>query len=286
MRAWLPVAGILLLALQGTGVGAQQVLSPMQVGQLVREVVYNELQDHQAHGFWRYWVESRTPAGTLLNEQVETTDGPIFRLEKMNGRPLDLDARQKESDRLKELLDSPRQRSLLQQEHGANERRIGEIVALLPDAFLYQYAGQENGCARLTFRPNPAYPAHSIQQRVFHAMTGTLWINLRYKRMARLDGHLADNLNFGFGLLGQIYKGGWFQLQRVQVSPTEWKTSRLEIHITGRALLIKSFARETSEVRGGFCPLPADLTLLQGFALLGQGTNGSLVASTNRTFTP
>ena len=141
---------------------------------------------------------------------------------------------------------------------------------MLPDAFLYDYAGEENGCYRLRFRPNPAYPAHSIEARIFHSMSGTLWVDARYKRLSRLNGHVQENLDFGYGILGRLYKGGWFQLQRVQVSPTEWKTERLEVHMCGRALLVKSFARDTSEARGGFAPVPAGMNLAQGMALLEQ----------------
>src|SRR5208337_2641881 len=144
-----------------------------------------------------------------------------------------------------------------------DEERIGRILSLLPDAYLYEYAGEENGCYRLNFHPNPDYPARSIEARVFHAMSGTLWVNARWKRLARLDGHVAENLDFGYGLLGRLYKGGWFQLERSQVGGSDWKTEHLEIHMFGRALLVKSFARETSERRGGFAQVPAGLTLEQ-----------------------
>jgi hypothetical protein len=101
-------------------------------------------------------------------------------------------------------------------------------------------------------------------------MSGTLWVDARYKRLARLDAHTEDNVDFGYGILGRLYKGGWFQLQRTQVSPTDWKTERLEVHMCGRALLVKNFARETSELRGGFVPVPAGMKLAQGMALLQQ----------------
>jgi len=32
------------------------------------------------------------------------------------------------------------------------------------------------------------------------------------KRMVRLDAQVQENLDFGFGLLGRLYKGGWFQM--------------------------------------------------------------------------
>jgi hypothetical protein len=75
-------------------------------------------------------------------------------------------------------------------------------------------------------------------------------------------------VDFGFGILGRLYQGGWFRLERQQVSPTDWKTKSLEVHMNIRALLVKTFARETSETRGGFKPVPAGMSLAQGLELL------------------
>jgi hypothetical protein len=48
----------------------------------------------------------------------------------------------------------------------------------------------------------------------------------------------------------------------------DWKTQRLEVHMQGRAMLFKTIARETSEVRGGFVPVPPKLSLQQAVALV------------------
>jgi hypothetical protein len=101
-------------------------------------------------------------------------------------------------------------------------------------------------------------------------MSGELRIDARFKRLVRLDGHLDENVDFGFGLLGRLYKGGWFRLERTQVSATDWKTERMEVHMIGRALVFKSIARETSEVRGGFVPVPARMSFAEGMMLLDQ----------------
>jgi hypothetical protein len=261
------MVGILTLA---QGVCCAQSQQPTSAGQLVREVVYNELNDHQGHGYWRYWVERNTPRETRLEEQIETAEGPITRLTLSNGHPPSAEAEVEEQERLQRLLTSPDEKAKHLREYEENENRIGRILALLPDAFLYDYDGEENGCHRLRFRPNPEYPAHSIEARIFHSMSGTLWVDARYKRLSRLDGHVQENLDFGYGILGRLYKGGWFQLERIQVSPTDWKTERLEVHMCGRALLVKSFARDTSEARGGFAPVPSGMNLAQGMALLRQ----------------
>jgi hypothetical protein len=268
------MTGILFLALGLSSAIAQQSQPFMPPGQLVREVVYNELHDHERHGYWRYWVERRVQKETRLEDQVETTDGPITLLERSNGHPLDAVRRLAEQDRLNHLLNSPQEQARFRQEHAEDEKRIGRIVALLPDAFLYEYDGEENGCYRLRFRPNPEYPAHSIEARIFHSMNGELWVSARYKRLARLDGHLEENVDFGYGILGRLYKGGWFRLQRAQVSATDWKTERLEVHMSGRAMLFKTIAHETSEHRGGFASVPAGMSLAQGFSLLNQASAG------------
>jgi hypothetical protein len=275
---------MLTVVLTAASGAAQQSQSPAQSPTqseppvtLVREVVYNEMHDHERHGWWRYWIEKHAPKETLLEEQVETSDGPLTRVKQLNGHPLDAKGQQQEEARLQTLLNSPSEQASLKQAYIDDEKRIGRIVALLPEAFLYEDAGEENGLRHLRFRPNPNYPPHSIEARIFHAMTGDLWVDERMKRMAQLKGQLQDNVDFGFGILGRLYKGGWFELQRTQVSTTDWKTERLEVHMNGRAMLFKTIARETSEVRGGFAEVPAAMDLAQGMHLLNE-TNPSTSA--------
>jgi hypothetical protein len=245
-------------------------LQALPAGQLVREVIYNEQHDHQSHGSWRYWIERRSAAGTRVEEQVETADGPISRMTQNNGRALSAEEESGEQARLERLLSSPGEQARHLRQYDEDEQRIGRILALLPDAFVYEYDGEESGYYRLRFRPNPEYPAQSIEARIFHAMNGTLWVDARAKRLARLDGRVGENVDFGFGILGRLCKGGWFRLVRVQVSATDWKTESLEVHMNVRALLVKTFAREASEVRGGFVAVPSGMSLAQGLEVLNQ----------------
>ena len=247
---------------------AQAKLPAIPPGQLVREVVYNELGDHERHGYWRYFAEKHTQQGTMVEDQIETADGTVKELVLSNGRPLGRTARQVEREQLDHLLASDADKARLRREHFEDERRIGRILALLPDAFLFEYVNEESGCWHLRFWPNPQYPAQGIEARIFHAMTGELWIDARMKHLVRLDGRLQSNVDFGYGLLGRLYKDGWFRLERTQVSATDWKTNRLEIHMNGRAMLFKTIARETSEVRSNFSPVPAAMSLKQGVDML------------------
>ena len=231
------------------------------------------------HGYWRYWIEHHSQKGTRTDEQIETSEGPITRLDRSNGHPLDAAERLAEAGPYQPSAHSPAEQARRRQEYAEDENRIGRILALLPDAFVYEYAGEENGSYRLKFHPNPNYPARSIEARIFHAMSGELWVDARSKRLARLEGRVEENVDFGYGILGRLYKGGWFRLVRTQVSATDWKTAQLEVHMNGRALLVKSFAKETSEVRGGFTPAPMGMNLEQGIIFLKMSENRAVLAT-------
>ena len=263
----MPVRSIVLSMVAFAAWRAWAEPPPEPPGQLVREVVFNEQHDHLLHGYWRYWIALEGQQNRI-EEQIETADGPVTRLVASDGHALNQRDQQQEQERMNRLLGSSDEQARHRQEFDDDERRIGHILALLPDAFVYAYDGMENGCYRLRFGANPNYPAHSVEARIFHAMSGTIWIDARFKHLARLDGQLQENVDFGYGILGRLDKGGWFRLQRRQVSSTDWKTERLEIHMSGRALLFKTIARETSQVRGGFASVPTGLTLAEGMKML------------------
>jgi hypothetical protein len=268
-----PIAVALVLLPAVSPGQASLAIPPVQ---LVREVIYNELQDHSRHGSWRYSIEQQEPNETRLVEQIETADGPVKRLLRANGQPLDAIREQAELARLDHLLTSPAEQAHARQEFAEDQVRIGRIMAMFPDAFLFDYAGQQDGCHHLRFHSNPSYTAHTIESRIFHSMAGDLWVDARLKRIVRVEGHLQNNIDIGFGLLGRINKSGWFRMQRTQVAPTEWKTQRLEIHINGSAMLFKTIGRQTSEVRRAFSPVPADLALAQGIDMLRSHNSANL----------
>ncbi len=254
---------------------------------LVREVVYNELHDHDKHGYWQYWIERHSGKGSRVDAQIETPDGPVTRAQFSNGRPLSTDARAEEDRRMDRLLNSTAEQAKHRKEYAEDEHRIGRILTLLPDAFLYEPSQEQmmSGelCYHLRFRPNPAYPAHSIESRIFHAMAGDLWISVKSKHLVRLDGKLQENVDFGYGILGRLYKDGWFRLERTHVNSGsssgagDWKTQRLEVHMAGRAMLFKTIAHETSEVRGGFTPVPSGLTLQEAASMIRQPLSTAMV---------
>jgi hypothetical protein len=241
---------------------------------LVADVIYNELHDRESDSFWEYRSERISGAQNVVREQVETADGPIFRVIEDHGNPLDADARRREEARLRELVERPGAMARVRQEHEQDEERLRKVMEMLPDAFLFEYDGVNEGDrVRIAFRPNPAFVPTSYEARVVHALGGTFTVNQRLKRMIDMDGRLVERVDFGYGILGHVEKDGTFEIRREQVSETHWKTDLVEVHIQGKVLLFKNVTKDQREARSNFRPVPHDISVAAAKELLDQAGN-------------
>lgn len=273
MRSVLPLAGALLLC----AVPALRAQTPTESPHnLVKEVVYNELQERRQVSLWQFRVEKRVAAITTLQQEIETRSGPVYRVLARQGKPLDPAAQNKETERLNNLLRNPAEQARMKQDHDAEEQRLQRLIGAMPDAFLYAYAGTAEGNLRLTFQPNPAYNPSTYETRVYHALSGEIWIEPRLKRLAKIDAHIVDQIDFGYGLFGHIEKGGTFQIGRQQVSETRWKTSLIDVHVSGRIVFFKAISKDQREVRSNFQPMPANCSVQDAVTLLNGPLNSAL----------
>jgi hypothetical protein len=243
--------------------------------QLVTDVMYNELRDRQCDSYWQYRSFRVSGSQDVVREQVETSDGPIYRMLGDHNRPLDPEERRREDQRLRDLITRPGAMNRVQQDHVKDEERMKKVIEMLPEAFLYEYEGPAQGDeVRLSFRPNPAFTPATYEARIMHALGGTLIVNQRLKRMVDMQGSMLDRVDFGYGLLGYIEKGGTFEIKREQVSETRWKTSLVEIHIQGKALLFHNVTKDQREARTDFRPVPHDISLTAAKELLDEAASG------------
>jgi len=169
MRNVLPLAGALLWC----ALPALRAQSPPQSAHdLVKDVVYNELQERRQASLWQYRVEKRVATQTTVQQVVETRSGLVYRVIARQGRPLDPAAQKKETERLNNLVRNSAEQARMKQDYEAEEQRVERLIAAMPDAFLYTYDGTTEGNLRLSFRPNPAYSPQTYEARVYHALAG------------------------------------------------------------------------------------------------------------------
>jgi hypothetical protein len=238
-------------------------------GELVVAVVANEISDREKLRKWLCLIEKRAGKQTLTQVQVETKEGPLYRLLAIDGTALNLEQRQQDDARIGRLLKDPRQLQKLKQAQDEDEIKLEKLIGLLPAAFIYDYDGVEDNLLRVRFRPNPDYTPPTYEARVVHSLAGTILIEPEHKRLAKVSGQLMNRVDFGYGLLGRI-DSRTVELGRVPVGPQEWKTAFINIHFTGRLAIFKTISKEQYERRSDFRVVSSDLSLSDAKALLGS----------------
>jgi hypothetical protein len=235
--------------------------------ELVVAVVANELVDREQLRKWIWLMEKRVGKETLTEEQVETRDGPLYRLLAIDGTPLNPSQRQQDDARLGRLLKDPSLLLKLKQAQDDDELKLQKLLSIMPHAFLYDYDGIEENLLRLKFRPNPDYTPPTYEARVIHSLAGTILIDSDRHRLTKVVGQLVNRVEFGYGLLGRI-DSGTMEFGRVEVGPQQWKTAFINIHFSGRVAVFKTISKDQYERRSDFRLVASDLSLSDAKALL------------------
>ena len=230
----------------------------------------------------RFRLRKTSPRLDSTKEVLETSDGAVARLVAINNRPLTPAEEQTEQDRLDLLLADPsRQRHRKQSEEG-DFGIVLKLLRMLPSAYLYQYAGVGSGPAgavqKFTFRPNPSFSPPDLESQALTAMTGEVWIDASQDRVTRLEGHLQQDTDYGWGILGKLDKGGWIVIEQAQVDGHQWRIVRFKMQMNLR-ILFKTRNIDTVEEMTHYAPVPVGLNYRQAIQMLraapGGGSQGS-----------
>ncbi len=245
---------------------------------LIREAVANEVAASNNSSI-KHMFRSRkqTPQGSQTRLYVETRDAMVGLTIAYNDTPLNAAQARGEEARLNSLAANPEQlRRKHSQEQETADRTL-RILKALPDAFLYEYDGEQEGTATLgkvgdqlvslRFRPNPAYHPPSHVEEVLEGMSGVLLIDRKAMRIAKIDGTLSKEVSFGWGILGHLNKGGHFLVEQCDVGDDSWEISHMALSFSGKILLLKSIAIKSDEVFSDFRRVPSDTTFAKGIQL-------------------
>jgi len=278
-HAWI----FFLAAIASTAAVAAAQTSPAQNSpsplELVRATVVEEVaaaNDHSVKHIFRDY--KKTPQGSQTRIYVETTQAIAGMTVAYNDKTLNGEQLQNEEGRLAGLVGNPEQLSRKERQEKEEANRTLSIVKALPEAFLFDYDGTEPGTAtlgregaqlvRLKFRPNPSYRPPSHVEDVLVGMAGFLLIDPAAHRIARIDGTLFEEVNFGWGILGHLNKGGHFFVEQQDLGDGSWDVSCMRLDFAGKILLFKNIAIKSDEVFSNFRRVPAGTTFAQGVEML------------------
>jgi hypothetical protein len=284
----LRIVGAVILIVLLTGAGAirlaaqpspQYVQDNASCAALLRATVANEVaaaSDDSANHMFR--SRKQTPQGSQTRLYVETREAIAGITIAYNDHSLTPEQMKGEESRLDGMASNPEQMRRKHLQEQENAEHTLRIVKALPDAFLYEYDGEEEGAAdlaksgvrlvRLKFRPNPAYRPPSHVEEVLIGMQGVVLIDPAARRIAKIDGTLIKEVGFGWGILGHLDKGGRFLVQQCDAGNGSWEVSRMSLNFTGKILLFKNLSIRSDELFGDFRPVPASTTFAQAVEML------------------
>lgn len=265
--AW--AGGVCLLA-QGQ---SSTAFTPEQAQALVMRALATESRAAQELSRGKhplcYKLRKVSPRLTSTKEIVETRDGDVARLLTINDQPLSAADEQREETRLQALLDDPGLQQHRKQSEDSDTARALKVLRVLPNAFLYQYAGTAetaNGLvARFPFKPNPQFDPPDLETGVLTAMAGELWIDPVHERVVRLAGTLQQDKQIALGL-AELDKGGTVEIVQADVGD-QWRIVHLKLVMNGR-ILFKSKNSDSVQDYSDFKPLAPDMTYRQAVEML------------------
>src|SRR5579863_2847490 len=246
---------------------------PADAQALVERALANELLAAQdtSHPM-RYKLRKTSPRLTTVKLICETADGAVARLISVDGQPLSTMDENKEQVRLDGLLNDPGRQRHRKQSEQDDANRAMKVLRALPKAFLYTPVNGDAGAAsagiaRYDFKPNPKFDPADLETEALSAMSGELWIDTAKERVIHLSGHLDDDVDFGWGILGRLAKGGTILLEQADVGDGQWRLTHFQMAIHGR-VLFKAKVFDTEEVESEFAPVPADTTYQKAIGML------------------
>jgi hypothetical protein len=260
--------------------GQPATVSPYQdPAALVRKAVQNEIKandDDTARFLFR--GTKTTPKGSTTKLYVETKEATAGLVVAHDGKPLTPEQRRAEEARVERFVNHPEELKKKREQERESADRTLRIVRALPDAFLFEYAGEEPGSegigrtgdplVKLQFRPNPHFQPPSRVEEVLTGMQGYVQVDPIRFRIASIDGTLFKDVSFGWGILGHLDRGGRFVVHQQVVGDNFWEISSMNLSFTGRILLVKNLSIVSTEVFSGFKQVPSDLTFAQALELL------------------
>jgi hypothetical protein len=203
---------------------------------------------------------------------IETKDGDVARLVAINGKPITGDADRAELARLDNLAQHPELQEHRRESERKDTDRVTHLLSELPEAFLYKLEGivpcPAGQCYHLTFSPNPQFQPPDTESHVFRGIAGEAWIEQSRERLCRLDARFLSDVNFGFGILGRVDKGGVVRLEQNDVGAPEWELTAFQMHVSGKVLIVKSFSSQVSEEMSHFTQVPPNMSYRDAIQLL------------------
>ena len=245
---------------------------------LVAKCIQHELDHTDDPTKYMFLMRRKTAHILETKLMVQTNEALAGRVLSYNDKPMTDQGRKNEDARVNRFVKDPDELRKKQREEHDNRERLNRVLRAMPEALLYEYDGFEpakdglghkgDDLLRVKFRPNPDYNPPTRVEQLLTGMAGTILLDPRRERLARIDGTLQKDVAFGWGFLGHLDKGGRILLEQGDLADGNWVLSHFMMRFTGKILFFKNLDVNTTETSWDFHRVPDDLSFAQGLELL------------------
>jgi hypothetical protein len=263
------LVGVALFLAPCLGAAETQSNAQLSPSDMVKSVIYNELHPpHVSDVRWKYRLDKESDGKQETREVFETKSGSIDRLLSRAGKPLTPAQANDEAARILRFSHSTEEQRKAEQTRRKDAEQCDAFMRMIPDAFVFNYAGGSGNLIKVAFKPDPNFRAPSREAKVLQQMAGEIWVDARQKRLVSINGQLTNEVKFGGGLLGHLEKGGQFTVKRAEIAPQDWEVTEMTVNMHGKALLFKSISVQQKELHSNFERVPDDLSVSDAANLL------------------
>jgi len=225
--------------------------------ELLRQYTFHERrQDVKVSKLGRVYL------GPWREFEVYPSDVPgetYKRLVRVDGKPLpaaeldqrDAAHRQGVLDRLAQIeRETPTARARRQARRARDLREEQEVIDDVFAVYDIRVIGRETVEGRPTLVtslvPRPSVRTRSDAGKYLKKMRGRAWVNEADTQVVRVEMEAIEDLTFGLGLVGRMHKGSTVMFRRALVNHEIWLPAEARIKATGRAVIFRRFALETT----------------------------------------
>lgn len=227
--------------------------------QIVQQAVDTEISaNHSDRSRWMFKEVDKQPGKGVVQWVAQTSAGEVKRVMVRNGQKVPAEQQRSEAST---VVTNAGERSKQQKAGAKDDKQAETFMRQFPVGFQWEVVSRSGDSIKLHYKPDPNYNPPTREARVLAAMEGDMVVHATQHRIMSLDGHLTDDVTFGFGVFGRLFKGGSFSVKREELAPGVWQIVRSTTNIKGHALIFKSISEQEDDTKSSFERLPDDTSL-------------------------